>query len=641
MIHRQAGGLQVAGGSWPAVCTWAFMIAIVCAGSLRAAVPAAGGESVRQEDGRIIHIAPEGDDAAAGGPTTPRRSIQAALDAAVLGDVIRLLPGIHAGPVTFTRGGVFGKPVTLEGTEGAILDGSAAFVADWKPMPEVGAGVYGTPVPFAVGHVVADGRTVAMLDERRVSAVTDGLAVWLDIFRNGIQNRWDGVGGLALYRKKEKDLLVRFGDGSDPRAMRIECAPADMAGVAILVDGADRCVVRGIEVRNARIGILIKNSTGSVVERCRIVRTRDGIELSRGSDRCTVRFNTITQNPLGVNHGVNRATPGGQFSDPQWKLAWDLWTAHKHFGFYDSRAINIDRTLGGHRVHDNHIHDHWDGISTRHWDNWDAPAAQRLAWSGYNPGIEVHHNRIERMNDDALEPNDGGVDQRWHHNVIVNARCALRLKTIDKGPAYFYANRFKDNGEDIRCYGELELNPAEIYVYHNSGTARRALNSNKVAGIGTPNYHFANNVFWAEAWWGNLRSDAPNWKGVRNVYVRRGNLDTWDAQRGQAQAAGIDADGRWVDADGAPPYAGADAGDFRLAENSPARGAGANAAALEKWAQRPLPGLEEFAAGADGAVDAGAVPYGAPEPRIPRAPGSVEVEPAGFWPPVPERSSER
>ncbi len=430
---------------------------------------------------RMIHISPGGDDTATGGATTPRGSIQLAVDAALPGDVIRLLPGVHAGPVVLKRGGEYGRPVTLDGADGAILAGHTPFIAEWKPMPDIGPHVYSTPVPFPVGHVVADGQTVAMLNERRIGATaSDPVPRWMEIFRNGIRDRWDGVGGLAMYRGEKKDLLVRFADGRDPRESEILCTPRGAHGIAIRIENADRVVIRGLEIRNARIGIFIQNSTGSVVEQCRIGRTRDGIVLSSGSDRCTLRFNTITQDPLGVNHGVNRATPEGQFNDPQWKRAWDLWIAHKDFGFYDSRAINIDRTLGGHRVHDNHIHDHWDGISTRHWESWNAPAADRLAASIYNPDLDIHHNRIERMNDDALEPNDGGVNQRWHHNVVRHARCGLRLKAIDKGPAYFYANQFQDNEEDIRCYGELDLNAAEIHVYHNSGNARRALNSNRI-----------------------------------------------------------------------------------------------------------------------------------------------------------------
>ena len=50
----------------------------------------------------------------------PGQSVQAALDGAAPGDVVLLLRGVHAGPVTLDR------PVTLEGREGAVLEGPGA-----------------------------------------------------------------------------------------------------------------------------------------------------------------------------------------------------------------------------------------------------------------------------------------------------------------------------------------------------------------------------------------------------------------------------------------------------------------------------------------------------------------------------------
>ncbi|EIP98677.1 hypothetical protein OpiT1DRAFT_03142 [Opitutaceae bacterium TAV1] len=129
-------------------------------------------------------------------------------------------------------------------------------------------------------------------------------------------------------------------------------------------------------------------------------------------------------------------------------------------------------------------------------------------------------------------------------------------------------------------FSEVELNSGELYLYHNSGTARRAINSNKIFGIGTPRYHFFNNLFWTESWWGNLCSDPPNWIGDYNVYVRRGESPLWDTQKNQAQAAGIDLHGRWAEGE-ISPYRDADEEDFRLMEKSPALDAGADAARLD------------------------------------------------------------
>ncbi|MDR1279451.1 MAG: hypothetical protein LBK99_01345 [Opitutaceae bacterium] len=571
------------------------------------------------ETGRLIYISPDGDDLAAGNATSPRRSIQKALDTARPGDVIRLLPGVYVTRVKFMQGGAREHPVTLEGTDGAILDGRETFVPTWKPMPDIAPHVYSSPAPFEPRHVVAAGLVVPLLNERKVGK--DSL--WKELFRDGIRKRWEGVGALALYRSREKDLLIRFSDNRNPNDVQLDFSPVDSAVASI---EADRCVVRNIGIRNAVHGIVIRNSTGAAVEHCRIGRTRNGIMVTTGADRCSIRFNEITLNSAGVNYA---STNRREWWSP---LAWDLWMAYKTYGFADGRAIHMDRSTGGHRIHDNYIHNHWDGISATGWDAWKSTAKQRMARVEYNRDVDIHHNRIERMNDDALEPNDGGINQRWHHNFIQKARCGLRLKPIDKGPAFFWANQFQGNSEDIRCYGELELNPGMVYVYHNSGTASHAINSNKISGIGTPNYYFLNNLFHAESWWRNFLSDPPNWTGDYNVYVRRGNSPDWVAGKELAQTLHIDPHSRWVDAKSMDsPYVNEGAGDFRLTDGGPARGAGAGSVLLSRITGRQLPGLEEFATHSN-LTDAGALPYGAPFIQIPRKREHVEVEPAGFWP---------
>jgi hypothetical protein len=386
-------------------------------------------------------------------------------------------------------------------------------------------------------------------------------------------------------------------------------------------------VIRNLELRHAHHGVMITNSIGSVVEGCFINRTRDGITLFRGSDRCTLRFNRITQNPLGINNGFNRAGPDEQFTDPRWSQAWDIWVAHKRYGFYDSKGINLDRSIGGHRVHDNYIYDHWDAIASRGWDEWQSSAAERMAWIHYNCGSEIHHNRIERANDEGLELNDGGIDEQWHHNFVTLTRCGLRFKPIDKGPLYAYANIFKDNAEDVRFFGGLELNPGEVYLYHNTSNSRYAVVSNKIKGIGTPEFHVYNNLFWAEAWWGNTgESVPPNWMGDNNVYFRRGKSASWERGIALAKEQGIDHHGKWMTGESSP-FVDAEAGDFRVKEEHAARGAGMD---LSKFPRRALPGIGGF--GDVGAPDAGALPFGTAMPRIPRGRDSVAMEPAGFWP---------
>ena len=245
-----------------------------------------------------------------------------------------------------------------------------------------------------------------------------------------------------------------------------------------------------------------------------------------------------------------------------------------------------------------------------------------------NAGLDIHHNLIERMNDDCLEPSDGGVDQRWHHNFVRHGRVALRVKPIDRGPIYFYANQFQENGQDIRFFKQA-LKPGVGYLYNNSSSARQALFSISVSDQGVPNFHAFNNLFWTESWWGNQKSIDPNWRGDHNVFVRRGNNPEWETMRRLADKLGMDKNSRWIE--NAPsPFVDVSAGDFRLTPESPAIGGGATPEKALGIA-RELPGIEEFVR-ADGTVDAGALPAGAPRFVLPRDPKDVRAEPAGDWP---------
>ncbi|MDR1010738.1 MAG: right-handed parallel beta-helix repeat-containing protein, partial [Opitutaceae bacterium] len=476
---------------------------------------------------RVVYIGPDGDDSASGTQEQPRRSIQKAMDAAQPGDTVRLLPGIYRERLTLTKGGEYAAPITLEGMDGAIIEGSEEAALTWTPAPDVAPGVYRTPLAFLPRCAVVDGKQMVLMDASRFA----NAAAISKLFKNGFERGgWKYIKGAGLYLPEKKELIVRFDRDADPSKMQFILAP-DAAVVRI--DGANRIVLRNLELRHAHHGVMILNSVGSVVENCYINRTRDGITLTFGADSCTIRFNRITQTPLGANNGTTVISGAKQVRDDKWSQAWDLWKAHKTHGYYDCKGINMDRSTGGHRIHDNHIHDHWDSIATRGWDKWETDAADRMAFIQYNRGVDVHHNLIERANDEGLELNDGGIDQKWHHNVIINVRCGTRFKPIDKGPLYFYGNIFKDNGEDIRFYGERELNPSVVYIYNNSSNAAQAIMSNKVRGIGTPGFHVYNNLFWIERWWGKTGDGVvePNWKADYNVFIRRGVSSSWNDMR--------------------------------------------------------------------------------------------------------------
>jgi hypothetical protein len=561
----------------------------------------------------VLYVAPRGTQGAVGSTAAPFKTIQEALDKARAGDTVKVASGVYQERVAFKNSGAYGKPIVLEGEPGAIIDGSQKIELKWQPAPDIAPGVYRVKVPFNVFTLTADGKVVIMLRENRVTPGKAEHGVnweWPTLFKRGVGpfatrtrlaetgSGWDGVKALALYLEEKKELIIRFKDDLDPNKMKITVAPRQPA---VKIAGVDRCVVRGLTLRNTATGVSIGDSIGSVVEDCTIGPIDFGVWMEQGADRCTVRFNEIFWNPYA---GI----------DPWGERAWDHWVAHKRSGYQDRYGIRMIHTVGGHDVHDNYIHDHWDGIS--------APGS-----GDENSGLRVHHNRLVNLGDDALEPHGPQRDSHWHDNFVNGALCGFRIKTVTAGPLYAYRNIFNNCQEDFRNYGEGELQPAFVYVYHNTSTTAAAINSNKVFGIGTPNYHYFNNLFWNVFWLSSVgNSVPPNWKGDYNVYARREKDARWDKSRALATELGFDKHSLWTES--APGFKNASALDFSLTADSPARGRGAN---LSTLFGTPLPGCEPgYFKG--NAPDAGALQFGESMPTLPRRKTDLNLVAAGQWP---------
>ncbi len=93
-----------------------------------AAVPAMAAEFV---------VAPGGDDAAAGSPTTPLRTIGAAAKRAAPGDTVTIRAGTYRETVVPARSGELGRPITFRGAPGerVVIDGTEP-VTGWQPWKD-------------------------------------------------------------------------------------------------------------------------------------------------------------------------------------------------------------------------------------------------------------------------------------------------------------------------------------------------------------------------------------------------------------------------------------------------------------------------------------------------------------------------
>ncbi|MDF3128746.1 right-handed parallel beta-helix repeat-containing protein [Kiritimatiellaeota bacterium B1221] len=552
----------------------------------------------------ILYVSVDGDDAATGEADAPLASIQTAIDRISPSGEVRVRSGVYFEHLQISKGGKKGQPTRITGEAGAVIDGSLPVDVHWELAADIGPGVWVTQMPFDPRTVTVDGKFLTLLNQKRVTEASGAKQDWLwtTIFKEGINSKgrgatWKGVNGLGFFISEGNRFYLRLQDQADPALSEFTFAPGTPA---VTIDGASHLEFTGFGIRNSPLGIDVTNAKHVVIDQCKIGPTRDGVRLGKGSQDCVVRYSEMFQNPY------SNYIPDAN--------SWETWTAHKRGGWWDMRGVKIEQTQGGHEIHDNHIHHQWDGISSIGWDHWKSTAEERMGWKEYNQNLNVHHNLIEDMNDDALEPNSAEINGQWHDNMMRRTRCALRVKVIDVGPLYLYRNLFHQNIEDIRLYGELELNPAEVYIYHNTSTSSAAITSNKVKGIGTPNYYIYNNLFHARQWWKNSGNSVdPNWHADYNVFVRTGDHDAWEKTRDLARSLSMETNSIWRE-DDEPPFTSLDPLDLSLTEQSPARSAGIN---LEALRGRPLPGLESDAY-QQAHPDAGALPYGQSMPIIPR-----------------------
>lgn len=209
--------------------------------------------NVRWDERPTLFVAPDGSDASDGRSIErPLRTLQAAANRLVPGDVVWLRSGVYPEPVTFTRSGTPDAPIVVASAPGecAILDGDDVAARDRSPRT---AQVTFDAVQHVVFHDVVVRRSPAegilLVDASHVTL--EGLHLHHNHF-SGVTNV---RGARNLFRRVVSHDNVDVGAGGD----------AD--GIS-LSSGEGHRVERVIAFANADDGIDTWRSTGSLVERC-------------------------------------------------------------------------------------------------------------------------------------------------------------------------------------------------------------------------------------------------------------------------------------------------------------------------------------------------------------------------------------
>jgi hypothetical protein len=498
-----------------------------------------------------------------------------ALAAASAGSVVRLAPGTHRGPVVLTRPGI-----VLRGEPGARIDANdAGWRPRWTRSPLHGRLAYVSPIPFVPGAVSVDDRLMIDVRESR-----GGLALHDGGLGNDSRLPLQGV---YTYVEKDRQLVVSFPDGASPVGRRFAATPRGVA--AVTIRGVNDCRVEGLIVTGGETGILLAQTTNSVVERCLVYATDVCVRLGQGAASCKVLSNDLTMNPDALNLDCDRITVGKA-----------VWHAHKRVGTYDKWSVLADQAGTGNEVAYNHLYNGWDGVENLTGVGKEDVAAHytNRVYKGiapFNRGLRVHHNRVDLMMDDALEPNDQTADHQWYANVVTRARCAVRFKNISLGPFHFFDNLLLDSGTALRIYKSSPA-CADVYIYNNVFRGEAGIVYLEMGGVcwddpwlaatlprGTPGFRIFNNVFVCRSPFANQGGDVPpNFVSDHNLFTA-------------GPAAGFPPPGSEEHGlfGAEPRFMAVTNLDWRLAPGSPGKGAGC---ALSRFLPAVPPAAAAFAA---------------------------------------------
>jgi hypothetical protein len=421
--------------------------------------------------GREITVAP-----GASGESVLGRAIEAAAP----GDAINVRRGVYRETLTIT------KSVSIVGEEGALLDPSQPFRPDWRPAEEVGKGVYRAPVEDHPRVLCVDGKIIPELNPENPGCSSEDRGDWYwrrllvaGTPRTGFQQ----IRALWVYRRDEKAMYVHLADDADPGRLHWS---ASWEGVPIIsFKGATNASVTGLTLAHGYQGVAFEQGARQCsLHRCTIGPwDRDGVVLRSGASDCLVERNEIFRGAYEdwVPHDDSREL-------------YEIWQIHKVAGYWDRVGIDMVRLGTGNRIHANHVYETFDGIDLGDSDT------ESLSIPLHDPDdgrdTEIWENVIERTRDSGIELGVGCINVKVHHNILRQTHGGLRYKLPRIGPVFIYRNVLID-GAPYNIWYSMDASPAEGYVYHNTiigGQAALAYQFRKNAHIGTPNWHYINNL---------------------------------------------------------------------------------------------------------------------------------------------------
>ncbi|MGD0112426.1 MAG: right-handed parallel beta-helix repeat-containing protein [Armatimonadota bacterium] len=403
-----------------------------------------------------------------------------AVEAAAPGDVIHVRKGVYPETITIT------KSIRIVGEPGAVLDPSQPLRPDWQPAEEWGKGVYRARMDRHPRVLCIDGKVIAELNPENPGASTESRRgwYWRTVLTAGAPlTGFRKIRAVWIYRDDEKAAYVHLADDADPR--RVQWTASWEREPIISFKGAKGALVSNLTLAHGWGGVVFEEEARQCTLRgCTIGPwDTDGVYLTSGASECLVERNEIFRGAYEdwVPHDDSREL-------------YEIWQVHKEAGFWDRVGIDLVRAGAGNRIHANHVYETFDGIDLGDSDT------ESLSISLHDPNdgrdTEIWENVIERTRDSGIELGVGCINVRVHHNTLRQTHGGLRYKLPRIGPVFIYRNVLID-GAPYNIWYSMDDSPAEGYVYHNTiigGKAALAWQLRRKTPIGTPNWHYINNL---------------------------------------------------------------------------------------------------------------------------------------------------
>lgn len=585
----------------PRLALLAAGLAFLQAAGLPAARPPA-----RVEAADILHVCSRATGEGDGSPGAPFATIQQALDMARAGDTVLVGPGTFSENLVSRVSGREGAPIVIRGTLGPggerlsrIAPGLTVDPASWTPAPEIGPGVFENRAPgFEPALLTIDGRTVAFVHRNHAERAAEMMS-WPDDHRLELRPAgretpaltipfWETLGALMTHHPDPESGIfrLRLSGGRNPADHEVRVLPPE---AAVTVANHAFIEIRDLEIVGGGAGVVIRGigAHDNLVDNCSVGNARMRIGISNGASRNTVSNCVLAMNFFGTAPGAH----GGGNTEAHGRKQY----LYNFFKFVQGVSASDDVSIqfrGSPR--DNIV---------RH-NLFDGGLLGISCWAG-TTGLRVHHNEIRGMSSVGITTGAGSVDNRFHDNLLSDCNINIRMGSYNLPGAgredYIYRN-FSHNPEGVGNHIYVhnlntpfpEDTPTpRIFIYHNTfvggtwGLAAGYFEENPMSGT-----FVLNNIFSTGRFLGAGRTVVPeafaawdhNWGGGRYPAAGREILHPdWFGPNN------IIAEGETIWPHGDPP-------DFRLPDESPARGAGLDLSREFKvmgHSRGPLPGMEK------------------------------------------------